>query len=117
MKVVYIIGPIIAENAWEIEQNIRRAETIALAIWKMGAAVICMHASNRFYQGTMSEEDFLKGDLEVLSRCDAAFVLPAIWRSEGSQKEVKLCEEKKILMFGHLDNIKKWIYYEGVQHD
>ena len=109
MKVVYVIGPIIEKNAWEIEQNIRRAETIALAIWKMGAAVICMHASNRFYQGTMSEEDFLKGDLEVLSRCDAAFVLPAIWRSKGSQAEVELAEELMLPIFGNLPNLERWL--------
>jgi len=33
MRVVYIAGPYRAPNAWEIEENIRRAERIALHIW------------------------------------------------------------------------------------
>ena len=117
MKVVYIIGPFRAENAWEIEQNIRRAEEIALEILRAGAAVICVHTMCRFYQGAAQDDVWLKADLELLRRSDAAYVMPAIWRSAGSQDEVKLCEELKIPTFGHLENIKKWLHYEGVQHE
>ena len=114
MKVIYIIGPFRAENSWEVEQNVRRAEAIALEIWKLGAVPICVHAMCRNYSGAAPDDVWLKGDLELLKRSDAAYVLPHIWRSSGSQDEVKMCEERKILTFGHLHNLKTWLRGDDV---
>jgi len=117
MKVVFIIGPIRAKNAWEQEQNIRRAEEVALEILKMGAAVICPHTMYRFFQGAAPDDVYLKAGLKILRRCDAAYLMPAIWRSAGSRDEVLLCKELNLPTFANLDRIKKWIYYDGVQND
>ena len=114
MKVIYIIGPFRAENSWEVEQNVRRAEAVALEIWRMGAVPICVHAMCRNYTGAAPDDVWLKGDLELLKRSDAAFVMPAIEGSSGSQDEVTLCDERGMLVFTNLRNLKTWLYHARV---
>ncbi len=80
MKVIYVAGPFRGPNAWAIEQNIRRAEEIALVLWQTGkCAVICPHTNTRFYQGAADDQVWLDGDLELLRRSDAVCVVPG-WK-------------------------------------
>lgn len=99
MKVVYIAGPFRASNAWEIEQNIRRAEYTALQLWRMGAAVICPHTNTRFFQGAAPDSVWLDGDLEILRRCDAVFAIDGWEQSTGAQAEVALARELGLPVF------------------
>lgn len=87
VPVVYVAGPIRAANAWEREQNIRRAEALALEAWRAGAAAICPHAMGRFYD----DGDYamwIAGDLAIIARCDAVLVTPDWERSQGARAEV-----------------------------
>lgn len=104
MKVVYIIGPFRAENSWLIEQNIRRAEEMALTLWKEGFAVICPHTNTRFFNGALGNNDkiFLEGDKEILKRCDCAFVLDGSFISEGSKAEITMCKLLKIPIYSNI---------------
>ncbi|KKN65780.1 hypothetical protein LCGC14_0478250 [marine sediment metagenome] len=118
MKVIYIIGPFRAENTWEVEQNIRIAEGMALAVWRLGAVPICMHSMNRFFMGTMLEEIFLRGDLEILNRCADAAITVGLWMgSSGSRAEHNKCRELNLPIFGNLSDLKIWLYDVGMQHD
>lgn len=36
VKVVYIAGPFRAATPWLVEANVRRAEEVALAVWRLG---------------------------------------------------------------------------------
>jgi hypothetical protein len=87
MKMIYTAGPMSAPTAWEIEQNIRTAEEIALKILKMGAAVYCPQTQGRFYANEMPWEEWIKRDLEVLKRCNAIFMLPNWKDSKGAIAE------------------------------
>jgi nucleoside 2-deoxyribosyltransferase len=99
MKVVYIAGPFRGANAWEIEQNIRRAEELALEAWRSGFAVICPHTNTRFFQGAAEDRIWLDGDLEILRRCDAV-LLTADWeRSSGARAEVDVARALGIPVF------------------
>ena len=98
-RVVYIAGPFRAENAWEIEQNIRRAESLALVAWRAGFAVICPHANTRFFQGAAPDETWLSGDLALLARCDAMILVAGWHRSEGSRKEVEFALNANIPVY------------------
>ena len=55
MKVVFICGALRANSAWDMEQNIRKAEELALALWRSGYAVICPHTNTRFFQGAADD--------------------------------------------------------------
>ncbi|MHC4162550.1 MAG: DUF7768 domain-containing protein [Planctomycetota bacterium] len=89
MTLVFIAGPFRAANAWEIEQNIRRAETLALDAWRAGFAVICPHTNARFFQGAAPDDIWLRGDLEMLGRCDAVLLVAGWERSSGTAGEIE----------------------------
>lgn len=99
MKLVYIAGPFRGPNSWEIEQNIRAAESLALEVWRMGAAVICPHANTRFFQGAADDDVWLKGDLEILSRCDVILMTEDWRRSTGATEEHDFAVERGIDVF------------------
>lgn len=88
MKLVYIAGPFRAPSAWEIEQNIRRAEELALRVWQAGHVAICPHTNTRFYQGAAPDEVWLEGDLVILRRCDAVLLVEGWERSVGTLAEI-----------------------------
>lgn len=80
MKLIYIAGPYRAKSEWLVAQNIRRAEALALEVWKLGAAAICPHKNSALMGGAVPDEFFLAGDLEILKRCDAVVCTPD-WRT------------------------------------
>ena len=109
MKVVYVAGPFRGANSWEMEQNIRRAETLALDVWRMGAAVICPHTNTRFFQGAADDNVWLDGDLELLARCDAVLMTPDWERSSGARAEREFAADKDIRIFYDADSLKAWL--------
>ncbi|KKN42487.1 hypothetical protein LCGC14_0712970 [marine sediment metagenome] len=99
MPVVYIAGPFRGPSSWAIEQNIRRAETLALKVWKMGAAVICPHANTRFFQGEGEDDIWLQGDLEMIRRVNAILMTNDWQRSSGARDELEFANELQIPAF------------------
>ncbi len=109
MKVVYVAGPFRGPSAWEIEQNIRRAEELALEVWRSGAACLCPHTNTRFFQGAADDEVWLKGDLELLERCDAMILTEDWQRSSGARAEFAHAMSKGIQIFHSLDAMRAWL--------
>jgi len=93
MKVLYIAGPYRGTDAWEIAQNIRRAEEVALCVWSMGAVALCPHANTAHFQGALPDAVWLDGDLELLRRCDGVVVVRGWQQSAGATAEVELARE------------------------
>jgi hypothetical protein len=115
MKVVYVAGPLRAKNAWEMELNIRRAEELALQVWKMGAAAICPHAMNRFYFGAlgpMGDQMFLDGDFEIIRRCDAVLFTEDWMDSTGAMLEHKVARKEGITMVYDIEELEAWLNSE-----
>lgn len=92
MKVVFISGPYRDSNEWLVEQNIRQAEALALSAWGIGVAVHCPHKNTARFGGALPDEVWLKGDLEILRRCDAVLCTPDWRRSSGATAEVALAK-------------------------
>lgn len=109
MKLVYVAGPFRGKSAWDIECNIRRAEALALEVWRLGAAALCPHANTRFFQNAAPDEVWLEGDLEMLRRCDAVMLTVDWFKSPGAQREVKEAREKGIPVFTRLTNLQAWL--------
>lgn len=107
MKVVYIAGPFRGPNHWEIENNIRRAETLALEVWRAGYAALCPHCNTRFFDGAADDSIWLEGDLEMLKRCDA-LITTADWKkSKGASAEVQFAHDNHIPVAHSIEELKK----------
>lgn len=111
MKLVYIAGPFRGPNAWAVEQNIRRAEALALEVWKLGASVICPHTNTRFFDGALEDRVFLDGDLEMLKRCDAVLMTPDFLQSRGACAEREFATERNIRVFYDLPALAQWLEF------
>ena len=109
MKVVYIAGLNRANSAWEIEQNIREAEKIALHVWANGMVALCPHTQTRLTQGFLPDALWLAGDLELLAAwCDAVFLVPGWESSRGTMAEVNFAKSKGIPRFVTLMELERW---------
>jgi len=108
VRVVYIAGPFRGPSAWDIEENIRRAERLALEAWRAGFAVICPHTNTRFFQGAAPDEVWLEGDLEILRRCDAVLLTSDWERSSGARAEVAAARAARIPVFADIRDLVRW---------
>lgn len=101
MKVIYVAGRYRSKCEWQLEEAIRHAEDTALKLWEYGWAVICPHKNTAHFGGALDilDETWLRGDLEILHRCDAIYMLRGWEQSEGAQEEHKLAlrEGKEII--------------------
>lgn len=109
MRLVYVAGPFRAINQWEQEQNIRRAETLALSVWRLGAAAICPHTNTRFFSGAAPDEVWLAGDIEILRRCDAVMLTDDWKRSSGARAEVTEAYIRGLPVFTQLADLEQWL--------
>lgn len=110
---LHIAGPFRGKNNWEQEQNIRRAETLALGVWLLGAACVCPHTNTRFYQGAAPDHVWLDGDLEILKRCDAILMTKDWPRSQGATAELAFAREHGLEVFESLGGLEQWLLKEA----
>lgn len=106
MKVIYVAGKYQAKTEWGLVQNIRHAERVALELWGKGWAVICPHKNTAHFGGFLDDAEldhqlWLNGDLELLRRCDAIYMLNNWETSRGARMELELAK-----------NLGLEIYYE-----
>ena len=109
MKLVFVAGKYRAKTEWEVFQNIRSAEALALELWRLGLSVICPHKNTEMFGGAAPDDMWLKGALEMVRRCDALVCLPDWEKSEGARGEVNLAEEIGIPIFFSLSEVKEWL--------
>lgn len=91
MHLAYIAGPYRAPSIWEVKRNIEKAELVAIEYWKKGYAVICPHKNTALLDGSLDKNGdstyWIRGDLEILKRCDVCVMMPGWQNSEGATQE------------------------------
>jgi nucleoside 2-deoxyribosyltransferase len=88
MKVIYVAGPYRGNGDNSVYENINMARKHARRLWLEGFAVFCPHANTFFMDGPdLPAKTFLDGDMEILRRCDAVYMLPGWSVSEGAKAE------------------------------
>ncbi|KKM75580.1 hypothetical protein LCGC14_1388850 [marine sediment metagenome] len=89
MKVIYVAGPYTAVRKCELEDNIRHATRAAKELWQEGWAVICPHTNSAHFEDTPRTvyNTWLNGYIEILSRCDAIYMLKGWEESSGASFE------------------------------
>ena len=98
MKVIYIAGPYRNKSEYEVSENIRIAGWYALHVWKLGGVALCPHKNTAFFGGAhnISDDVWLRGDLELLNRCDAIYVTSTWQDSSGAKAEVQFALDHNI---------------------
>lgn len=96
MKLIYIAGKYLGECDWDTYNNIHEARLSAHKLWGEGWAVLCPHANTAFFGGVgESNKDsgdwmkWIEGDLEMLRRCDAIYMLSNWVDSKGAKIELE----------------------------
>ena len=122
MKLIYVAGKYLGDSDWETYLNIHLARLAAHKLWHEGWAVICPHSNTAFFGGANEHEKdnpngdwrrwkddqngdwgrWIDGDLEMVRRCDAIYMLSNWIDSKGAKLELE--EAKKT---------GKTIFYEG----
>jgi nucleoside 2-deoxyribosyltransferase len=108
-KLIFISGPFRARTAWDIECNIRRAEELALEVWRLGHPAICPHSNTRFFQDAAPDEVWLDGYIEMLRRCDAMILTEDWEQSSGTLAERAYAIEHGIPVFTDLTSLKEFL--------
>ena len=93
MKLIFISGPYRANTEWELITNIRHAEAAAIKLWQEGWAVICPHKNSALFGGICDDSVWLKGDIVMLKRCDAIYMLNTWKNSTGATLELRVAKE------------------------
>jgi hypothetical protein len=99
IKIVYIAGAFRAATQWGIMQNVRKAESAALSLWKLGYVVICPHAMTQNYQDECPDDVWLNGMIEILKRCDAIYLLRNYFQSTGTLTELAVARNLGLPIF------------------
>lgn len=109
MPVIYVAGKFRGEHAWEIENNVRRAEELSLEVLRLGASAICPHANTRFFHGVLPDQVFIDATLALLAKADGIIMLPGWESSVGSQGEYRWAQAHDLPIFHTLDDLGYWI--------
>ena len=97
MRVIYVSGRYRAKTIFGVALNIWRARRVAQKLWKEGWAVICPHMNTAFFTG--GEGMYIRGDIEIVKRCDTIYMLKNWHKSEGA------CIEYQVAIDNHLETI------------
>jgi hypothetical protein len=85
--IAYVAGPYREGHGRTVHANIDGAALVAMDLWKIGCTAICPHLNTAHFDGPV--EQYLAGDLEILSKCDAIVMAP-FWReSDGACAELR----------------------------
>lgn len=115
MKVVYIAGPFRGPTPWAIEQHVHHAEALAYEVAKLGAMPLCPQANTRHSHGLLTEEFWLEGTVELMSRCDAVLLTDDWHDSAGARNEVQVAHKLSLPVFDSIDGLRVWLMRKDEQ--
>lgn len=112
MKVVYVAGPFRGATPWDVAENVRAAERVALEVAKCGAMPLCPHTNTAHFGGQLTGQFWIDGTMELLKRSDAIIMVNGWEESSGSQDERAWALSVSLPVFyqsGGYAYLKKWI--------
>ncbi len=92
-SVIYVSGPYRSDSINGIHENIQHAREAAIRLWRAGWIVLCPHLNTAFMDGINTDQMFLQGDLELLRRCDAIYMLKGFENSKGALEELDYAKQ------------------------
>lgn len=106
--IIYVSGKYSAPTRDGIEKNIQSARRGAIAVWEKGHTALCPHLNTQHFDDDCKcgYDDYIHGDLEMVTRCDAIFMLPGWQESKGAVRELAFARKCEIAEFYSLDEIE-----------
>ena len=92
-KIIYIAGRYRGDCEFIVHSNVAKAELAAVRLWREGWAVICPHKNSEHFGGIIPDEDFIKGDIEILKHCQAIYMLNNWKQSQGACQELEAAQK------------------------
>ena len=108
-KVIYIAGPFRSTTYYGQVENIRRAEAVALEVWRAGAAALCPHLNTQNFQGALHDEVWLEGDLALLHKCDAILMMERWDQSRGAREERFYAMLRRMPILYGIEDCQRWL--------
>lgn len=111
MKVIYIAGKYRDERGeFFVRENIRMAERAAQFVWQHGGVALCPHKNTAGFGGLPMCNDgtWLKGDQEMMTRCDAVWFIDGWKESNGARDEFTFAWERIPILF-ELEEVPEFI--------
>lgn len=112
MKVIYIAGPYRNKNPFTVRRNILSSAETAAEVWRMGAVAICPHLNTALFEYYVPEQPddlWLRGDIEILKRCDALLTAGEWQRSRGTLAEVEEARAANVPVLYDLKALGRWL--------
>ena len=97
MKMIYIAGKYRAKTWVGKVINIWKARRVAERLWLEGWVVICPHMNTALFKE--SNTLYIEGDLEIVKRCDAIFMMKNWEYSEGANLEYGMAKNKGLEIY------------------
>jgi len=107
--VVYISGPLSANTADGWWSNVTYARFQCRRLWVLGVTPICPHLNNLFMEEAISYEEFLRGDLELVKRSDAMYMIGDWEDSRGAKAERDYAISISKPVFSDLTQLRWWV--------
>ena len=108
---IYTAGKYSGETYQEVEKNIFLARKVSIELWEKGHAVICPHLNTAHFEdfnNKISWQEYLNGDFNIISRCDAMVMLPDWEKSKGAQIEFQYAQELRMPIYIYPDLPELW---------
>lgn len=94
--------------------NVVKARQYAVELWKAGFTVICPHLNTAHFERfcDLQDNDFIEGDIVLLQRCDAIFMIPGWEESIGAKMEYEVAKSQFLPIFYSVKDIQE--YYDKI---
>jgi hypothetical protein len=104
---VYLSGKMTDPDPKMQAVHVLWAKAMAAVLWNMGFTVICPHANGPTeVNGCFcSYEDYLEGDLVILSRCDCIFMMRGWEESGGAKIECEFAFKNMLPIFKDIPSL------------
>jgi hypothetical protein len=106
-NVIYISG----KYSGDIETNIRKAREAAIKVWEAGFTALTPHLNTIHFEQDCKcrYEDYINGDLALLTNCDAILMLDNWEESQGAKIERQYAVERCIPVFYNINGLTEKI--------
>jgi hypothetical protein len=98
---VFVSGAYRSSEQYGVDNNIEAARKVGIALWEAGHTAFVPHLNTAHFEVDckVTDADYLTGDLNILSRCDAVVMVPGWETSKGSVAEREYATKNDIPVY------------------